>query len=80
MKILTFVRPLLVITFAIALNGQAQDYPARIIKIIVPYPAGGGTDVVARVVAVDIADDVNVCCNPSACPISCTTVRTNVSL
>ncbi|MEO7728603.1 MAG: tripartite tricarboxylate transporter substrate-binding protein, partial [Burkholderiales bacterium] len=51
MKILTFARPLLVITFAIALHGQAQDYPARIIKIIVPYPAGGGTDVVARLVA-----------------------------
>lgn len=56
MKILTFVRPLLVITFAIALNGQAQDYPARIIKIIVPYPAGGGTDVVARLVAERLRD------------------------
>src|SRR5438046_803700 len=27
----------------------AQDYPAKPIRFIVPYPPGGGTDVVARV-------------------------------
>jgi tripartite-type tricarboxylate transporter receptor subunit TctC len=31
--------------------GQAQTYPARPIKIIVPTPAGGPVDVVARLVA-----------------------------
>jgi tripartite-type tricarboxylate transporter receptor subunit TctC len=30
---------------------QAQDFPSRPIKIIVPWPAGGATDNVARVVA-----------------------------
>ena len=30
---------------------QAQDYPAQLIKWIVPYPAGGGTDVIARTLA-----------------------------
>jgi tripartite-type tricarboxylate transporter receptor subunit TctC len=29
----------------------AQDYPARVITIIVPFPAGGPTDVVARLIA-----------------------------
>ena len=27
---------------------RAQDFPSQIIKLVVPYPAGGGTDVIAR--------------------------------
>ncbi|MDP9931516.1 tripartite-type tricarboxylate transporter receptor subunit TctC [Variovorax paradoxus] len=30
---------------------RAQDYPSQIIKWVVPYPAGGGTDVIARTLA-----------------------------
>ena len=29
---------------------QAQDYPTRAVKIIVPFPAGGSADVIPRVV------------------------------
>src|SRR5581483_11593665 len=29
----------------------AQDYPTRPVKIVVPFPAGGGTDALTRVVA-----------------------------
>src|ERR1035441_5831716 len=29
----------------------AQNYPSRTIKIVVPYPAGGPTDLVARIIA-----------------------------
>ncbi|WP_432727991.1 Bug family tripartite tricarboxylate transporter substrate binding protein [Variovorax sp. W6] len=30
---------------------RAQEYPGQLIKWVVPYPAGGGTDVIARVLA-----------------------------
>jgi tripartite-type tricarboxylate transporter receptor subunit TctC len=30
---------------------SAQDYPVRPVKIVVPFPAGGGTDALTRVVA-----------------------------
>src|SRR5690242_12996194 len=29
---------------------QAQSYPVRPIRVIVPYPAGGGTDLVVRAI------------------------------
>src|SRR5690242_1091854 len=30
---------------------RAQDYPARVVKIVVPFPAGGTADVMPRIVA-----------------------------
>lgn len=43
----------LVATFSLALLGVAgaQDYPSRPITLVVPYAAGGGNDVMARIVA-----------------------------
>ena len=31
-----------------ATAGQAQTYPAKPIKLIVPFPPGGGTDLLSR--------------------------------
>ncbi|CAN0294869.1 unnamed protein product, partial [Phaeothamnion confervicola] len=33
------------------LPSSAQDYPNRPITMIVPFPAGGGVDVIGRIVA-----------------------------
>src|SRR5262245_37141966 len=35
---------------------QAQNYPSRPIRLISPFPAGGGNDVLARVIAAKLAD------------------------
>ena len=40
----------LLLLFAAALAG-AQDYPAKPIHLIVPFPPGGGNDTVARAIA-----------------------------
>src|SRR3954468_16650923 len=37
--------------FALSGAAAAQDYPSRPITLIVPYAAGGGNDVMARIVA-----------------------------
>jgi len=41
-------------------HGQSTPYPqaGRTVKIVVPYPAGGGTDSMARLVAAKLADSL----------------------
>src|SRR5262245_23326832 len=39
----------IVFMIALAAPGLAQDYPARAVKMLVPVPAGGITDVLARI-------------------------------
>jgi len=53
-KVLTGVAALALC--AAAGMGQAQDYPAKAIRLVVPYPPGGTTDVVAR----DVAEQLSI--------------------
>jgi tripartite-type tricarboxylate transporter receptor subunit TctC len=43
------------VLFAATSSGVAQDYPARPIELVVPFPAGGGTEIVTRYVADGLA-------------------------
>src|ERR1043165_8398493 len=38
------------LTIALAAPAIAQPYPSRTVSIVVPYPAGGSVDVVARLI------------------------------
>ena len=42
----------------LATPAAAQTYPSRVIKMVVPYPAGGPTDVIARIVAEELGQDL----------------------
>jgi len=41
----------IIMAVAVAANVRAEDYPARTVKIVVPFPAGGTADVMPRIIA-----------------------------
>jgi tripartite-type tricarboxylate transporter receptor subunit TctC len=58
MKTKQIASPLLVLAFVAFGHGiecHANDYPSRAITLIVPYPAGGGVDAMARMVGQKLA-------------------------
>jgi tripartite-type tricarboxylate transporter receptor subunit TctC len=48
---------LLACTFA-APPAQAQNYPSKPLRLVVPFPAGGGTDIIARTLGDRMAADL----------------------
>src|SRR5437016_2911962 len=47
-----------IVAIAFACVGQAQIYPSKAVKLIVPYPAGGGTDFFARLVGAKMSQNL----------------------
>ena len=39
-------------------NARAESYPAKAIRLVVPYPPGGGTDAFARVIAPKLSESL----------------------
>ncbi|MEA3395342.1 MAG: tripartite tricarboxylate transporter substrate binding protein [Pseudomonadota bacterium] len=54
----TFIRQALRLCLALAFvpAASAGDYPDRPVRIVIPYAAGGGTDIVARKLAVEVSN------------------------
>lgn len=51
-------RLLCVLPLLLACAAQAQDFPNKPIRLVVPFPAGGGTDIVARKLAEHLRQDL----------------------
>jgi len=39
-------------------HAQAQDWPARSVRVVVPWPAGGGADTVSRILFARVSEDL----------------------
>ena len=48
----------LLVSLFLGFTAQAQDYPIKPIRIVVPYSPGGGTDTVARLMAAHISNSL----------------------
>lgn len=46
------------LAFGLALPAAAQDYPSKPIELVVPWNAGGSTDVIARLLADPLGDEL----------------------
>jgi tripartite-type tricarboxylate transporter receptor subunit TctC len=46
----------ILLVFACVRPGMAQKYPSKPIRLVLPYPAGTGTDIIARVIGQELAE------------------------
>src|SRR5438132_12046235 len=58
-------------TLALGLAAAAQDYPTKPIKIIVPFPPAGGTDVLSRSLSQSITNQTKWTFVVDNCPGAC---------
>src|SRR5690242_11804886 len=56
MKIYALVTAILGFSFAAGEGYAQQNYPAKPVRLIVPFPAGGQTDVVARTISQKLSE------------------------
>ena len=55
----TFVKPLMAaVALAFSALAHGQAYPNKVVRIVVPYPAGGTVDTVARVIAARLSENL----------------------
>jgi tripartite-type tricarboxylate transporter receptor subunit TctC len=54
---LLLLAPMLALAFAAAAQERPAGYPNRAIKIVVPFPAGGPSDVLARMIGQKLTED-----------------------
>jgi tripartite-type tricarboxylate transporter receptor subunit TctC len=50
------MKALCFLTFVLSMTANAQDYPARAVRMLVGYPPGGGMDTMARIVAPKLSE------------------------
>ena len=54
----TLARAALALAALVPMGAAAQDFPNKPIRLLIPFPPGGGTDFVSRVVATSLADSM----------------------
>ncbi len=54
--VLSIASVALVVAFGAPLAVQAQNYPVKVVRVVIPWPAGGSNDVVGRVVMQKVSE------------------------